>query len=129
MLNHWAMQHLYQETIIFLWRNWNWAELWSSWAWKPLCVPHTLFLRNRLHPPWPSLSSKGKIQTVANQGKEGMQQQGRSSQEIIVQSWGRALVLPQGYTNNIFELFTELNRPQMESVSSLCYRKDCLRLD
>ena len=46
--------------------------------------------------PWPSLSSKGQVQTDANQGKEGMQRQGRGSQETIVQSWGRVLVPPQG---------------------------------
>ena len=30
-------------------------------------------------PPCPSLSSKGLVQTVANQGREGMQRQGKSS--------------------------------------------------
>ena len=37
-----------------------------------------------IQPPWPSLSSKEQVQTVANQGREGMQRQGRSSQESIV---------------------------------------------
>ena len=45
---------------------------------------------------WPSLSSKGQVQTVANQGREGMQRQGKSSQETIVQPWVRVLVPPQG---------------------------------
>ena len=36
------------------------------------------------------------FQIVANQGREGMQRQGRSSQETIVQPWGRVLVPPQG---------------------------------
>ena len=36
------------------------------------------------------------FQTVANQGREGMQRQGRGSQETIVQPWGRVLVPLQG---------------------------------
>ena len=49
----------------------------------PLCVPHFLFVGNMLQPPRPSLSSRGQIQTVANQGSEGMQKQTRSSQETM----------------------------------------------
>ena len=48
-----------------------------------------------IQPPRPSLSSKGQIQTVANQGREGMQKQGRNSQ-MVVQPWGRVLLPPQG---------------------------------
>ena len=48
-----------------------------------------------IQPPWPSLSSKGHIQTVANEEGE-IQKQGRSSQETTVQPWGRVLVSPQG---------------------------------
>ena len=33
----------------------------------------------------PLLSSKAQVQTIANKGKEGMQRQGRSSQETVVQ--------------------------------------------
>ena len=58
------------------------------------CPP--FLVGNRLQPPWPSLSSKGQIQAFANQGREGMQRQGRGSQETIVQPWGRVLVPPQG---------------------------------
>ena len=47
--------------------------VWDSWAQKPFCVPHSLFVGNRLQPPWLSLSSKGQIQRAANQGREGMQ--------------------------------------------------------
>ena len=47
-------------------------------------------------PPWLSLSSKGQIWTLANSGKEGMLTQGKGSQEITVQPWGRVLVPPQG---------------------------------
>ena len=42
-------------------------------------IPHFLLLRNKLQPPWPSLSPKGQIQTVPNQ------RPGRSSRETIVQ--------------------------------------------
>ena len=56
----------------------------------------TLCLRSlSVQPPWPSLSSKGKVQTVANQGSEGMERKGRNIQETIMQPWGRVLVLPQ----------------------------------
>ena len=47
-----------------------------------------------LQAPWPSLSSKGQIPTIANLEREGMQRQGRGSQETIVQPWGKVLVLP-----------------------------------
>ena len=36
------------------------------------------------------------FQTIANQGRGGMQRQGRSSQETIVQPWGKVLVPSQG---------------------------------
>ena len=52
------------------------------------------------------------FQTVANQGREGMQRKGGSSQETVVQPWGRVLVPPQGIIHNrISELFTELKTP------------------
>ena len=44
----------------------------------------------------PPLSSKGQVQTVADQGRKGMQRQGRKSQDRIKQSWDSALVPPQG---------------------------------
>ena len=50
--------------------------LWGFQARKPFCLP--VFIWVRLQPPWPSLSSKGQIRTVANQG--------RSSQET---TWGQ----------------------------------------
>ena len=87
--------------------------LWGSWAWKPFRVPCSLFVENTFQPPRTSLSPKGQIQTVANQGREGMQRQGRGSQETIVQPWGRVLVLPQGMHITIsFELVIEL-KPQI----------------
>ena len=38
--------------------------------------------------------AEGQGQTVANQVSEGMQRQGRSSQETVVQPWGRVPVAP-----------------------------------
>ena len=52
-----------------------------------------------IQPPWPSLSSKGQVQTVADQGRKGMQRQGKNSQ-TIVQPWGRILVSPSRDTYN-----------------------------
>ena len=51
--------------------------LWGSWAHKPFCIPQVLFLGNKLQLPRPSLSSKGQVETVANQGREGLQRPGR----------------------------------------------------
>ena len=59
----------------------------GSWVHKPLGVSHFLFLGNKLQLPNPTLSSKRQVQTVANQGREGMQRQGRRSQDTIVQPW------------------------------------------
>ena len=52
-----------------------WNRVWPCGAprRRRLSVPHFLVGVNRLQPSWPSLSSKGYIQTVASQG--------RSSQE------------------------------------------------
>ena len=69
---------------------------WGSWVNKPFCVPHFLPLGEKLHPPWSSLSSKEQVQTLANQEREGMQRPRRSSQETIMQPWGRAMVPVQG---------------------------------
>ena len=44
--------------------------------------------------PWPSLGSKGQFKQLLYQGREEMQEQGRSSQETIVQPWGKD-VIPQ----------------------------------
>jgi len=60
--------------------------LWGSWA-------QELFLSASLTFP----ESKGQIQTVAHQRREGMQRQERRSQETIVQAPGRVLVCLKGY--------------------------------
>ena len=86
----------------------------------PFCVPHFLFVGNRLQSPWPSRSSKGQIQTVANQGREGMQRQRRSSQETRVQPWGRVLVPPQGIHISVsLSSSTELKPPTNGGVNYL----------
>lgn len=65
---------------------------------------HFLFVKNRLPPPWPVLSSKIANFTVANHGSEGMERQRRSSQETIVKPWSRVLIP----LNNIIKLFIEV---------------------
>ena len=50
-------------------------------ATDPFSVPCFLFVRYRLQLPWPSLSPKGKIQTVANQRKKGVKTQRRRPPE------------------------------------------------
>ena len=76
------------------------------------------------------LLGTGAFQTLANQGREGMQRQGRSSQEIIMQPWGRVLVLPSGIhiTISLSSLQNE-NPQQMEEVSILHSREGYLRPD
>ena len=59
--------------------------------------PFFLFVGNRyIQPPRPFWSSKGQIQTAANQRREGTQEEERSSEETVEQSWGRVLVPAQG---------------------------------
>ena len=78
--------------------GWNWAGPCGAPGHKSLSVSPISFLQGIgfIQPPWPSLSSKGQVQTVANQGRQGVLGQGRSSQETTVQPWGRVLVPPQG---------------------------------
>ena len=89
-----------------------WRTMWSKVHWKArwwnragLCLapghgslsvsPVSLQrIDSSLHGP--SLNSKGKIWTGANQGRERMQKQERGSQETILQPWVRVLVPPQG---------------------------------
>ena len=98
----------------------------GSWAWKPFCVARFLFVGNRLQPPWPSLSSKGKVQTVATQGREGMQRQGRRSQDTTVQPWGRALVPPQGIHVTIsLSCFEDTETPTRWEKLKVCCPQAC----
>ena len=67
-----------------------------------LSVPPFLFLGNKLQPPWPFLGSTGQVQTVSDQGREGMLGPGWRSQDTIVQPWGRVLVPPKASHITIF---------------------------
>ena len=82
-----------------------------------LSVPHLLFVGNRLQPPWPSLSSKGQVQTVANQGREGdaetREEQSRNDSAALGQGPSSTL---RDTHNNVFELFTELKLP----INGIC---------
>ena len=70
------------------------STLWGSWAQKPFHVPH--FLQGidsvTFHEFW----------RAANQGREGIQRQGRRSQETAVQPCSQGLVSPQGIRIIIF---------------------------
>ena len=67
-----------------------------TWAvvhlWKQAAPCGASGCRNlSVYPPRPSLSSKEQTQTIANQGREGIQRQERSGQGTRVQSWGTVL--------------------------------------
>ena len=53
--------------------------LWGSWAQKSLCSVSCLEEIGFIQPPRPSLSSRGQVQMVANQGREEMQRKGRKN--------------------------------------------------
>ena len=55
---------------------------------------------------------RAEKQTAANLGREGLQRQGRSSQEMTVQPWGRVLVPHQG-------IHLSFKTQQMEDVRIL----------
>ena len=76
------------------------------WSTDLFCVLHFLSVGiGFFQPPWPSLSSKGWIQTIANQGREGIQKQRRNKQ-MVVQPWDRVLVPTQrNMHNNVFEFY------------------------
>ena len=49
----------------------EWSKTqWGSLVWKPFPILCFLFVRDRLQPPWPSMSLKVQNLTAANQGKE-----------------------------------------------------------
>ena len=51
---------------------------------------------------FPEVQRADCYKVVATQGREGMQRQGKSSQEIIVTPWDRVLVPPQGIHITLF---------------------------
>ena len=89
--------------------------LWGSWAQAFLCPP-LLILREEVSASmtFPEFQSAG--QRVANQGRELMQRQGRSSQETIVQPLGRVLVPFQGmYITISLSFYAKLKPPTNEN--------------
>ena len=83
--------------------GWNWAGPYGAPGHESLSVSPI---------SRPFLSSKAQVQTIVNQEWEGMQRQGRGSQETIVQPWGRVLVQPQGINITIsLSSSTELKPP------------------
>ena len=86
--------------------------MWGSWSWKPFHVSHFLFVQYRLQPLWP-LSSKGQVQTIANQGMEGMQRQEEQLNRSVPGSWfclkgytWQYLLFHRTKTPNKWEMFT-----------------------
>ena len=77
--------------------------------------------------PWvPTVATVGQVQIGANQGREGMQRQGRNSQETIVQPWERVLVPPQGTFITIFlSCFAGTETPTRWEKLTLCYPWAC----
>ena len=83
----------------------------GSWALKPFCVLHFLYIRNRLQPPWSSLSWKAQVKTVPNQGREGIQRQREQSKNNIT-ALGQGPDSPSRDTHtNILELFCKTKIP------------------
>ena len=85
------------------------STLWSSWAQKPV-------------PPisWPSPSSKGQVQIVANQGREGdtqTREEGKKKTNNSAALGGKVLILPQ--VINRKTLGALQNPQQMEHVNYL----------
>ena len=67
-------------------RYWNWARPCGAPGYRSLSVPLFLCVGNRFQPPWPSLSSKGQIWTVANEGRQGMGEDAETREET---TWGQ----------------------------------------
>ena len=77
-------------TFEYLWRHFIYPPLFRvvvgscSWDWSSENIQEFYFSRlytflkgwrSLWYPPWPSLSSKGQIQTTANKGKSGQERQ------------------------------------------------------
>ena len=76
------------------------------WSTDLLCVLHFLSVGYRLHSASLTFPEfQGWIQTIANQGREGIQKQRRNNQ-MVVQPWDRVLVPTQrNMHNNVFEFY------------------------
>ena len=67
---------------------------------------------------FPEVQRADCYKVVATQGREGMQRQGKSSQETIMQAWEMVLVAPSRDThNNTSELFCRMEPQPMEDVN------------
>ena len=91
-----------------MWNSWHWKHR-RGWNWGGPCEDPGL--ETFLCPPFlvcreqtPTSMSVPECQWT-NQGREGMQKQGRSSQETAVQIWGRVLAQPQGIHRTISSEF------------------------
>ena len=96
------------------WRGKPSRTLWSSWTQKTLCL---LFLVCWKQTPisWPSLSIKGQMWTVANQGRERMQRQGRAVRKQQCRLGTGPCSASRDTHNGIFKLFIALMRVKGES--------------
>ena len=113
---------------IWAYRNWNQAGPCGAPQHGSHSVSCFLFVGDRLQPPWPSLSPKGQIQTVANQGK-GMKRQGKSS-KTKQKTWDQikgvqALHTPKSYQQRhpwtiYMKLLTGLGHTILRGTSPLC---------
>ena len=61
-----------------------------------------------IQPPGPSLSSKGQVQTAADQGREGMQRQGRKNQETT--ALGKDPASPSRDIHYVYIIYDDLIR-------------------
>ena len=89
--------------------------LWGSRPHKSFWVPHFLFLGNKLQPPWPPLSSKGQVQTFANQGRGVTQRYGGE------QSGNKCAALGQGPDPSSRNIDNNRNPQHMEDVNETCF--------
>lgn len=64
-----------------------------------------------IHFPWLSLNSKGQVQTVAHQEREGKQKQWRNKQETKVQPRQSPGSSSRNIHNSIFEFFSRIKAP------------------
>ena len=98
----------------YIWNSWYMVDMkpsrtmWDSWAHKPFCAPHFLFLGNKLQPSCSNSCKAGEEWGAETRG---------SSQETVVQPWGRVLVPPRSlYITMLLSSSVEPNPQQMKSV-------------
>ena len=90
--------------------------------------PHYLFVgvTNKLlliQHPWPSLSSKGQVQTVSNQGRERMQRHWEEKSGNNSAAWGKCPgSSSRDMLNNIFELFWRHKTPKKWKMLTMWWR-------